>query len=303
MTPELDTRPRAVVAGGTGFVGRGLVDRLLREGWEVVILTRGEPRGEGVRRVWWDGRSDGAWARELEGARAVVNLAGEPIVGPWTGRRRGRILQSRVEAGRALARAIARVSRPPEVLVQASAIGFYGDRGDEELDEDAPGGSGFLPEVTRAWEASTEGVEVAGTRRVVTRLGVVLGHGGFVGRMVVPFKMGLGLRIGSGRQWLSWIHREDVAGAIAFLIARTDLSGVCNVVAPHPVRSGDFTRELARAVHRPAVLALPSWVVRAMGGLGREVLLASQRVRPRRLLEAGFVFAYPDVAGALAASV
>ena len=235
----------------------------------------------------------------MAGASAVINLAGESIAGVWTSAKRRRIIESRVAAGNVLAAAIEESGASP-LLVQASAIGFYGDRGGEELHEASSKGEGFLSDVAEAWETATVPVVARGIRRVVVRLGVVLGPGGFMQRVVPAFRASLGARLGSGNQWLSWVHRNDVVHAIEFLMERQDLAGVFNVVAPEPVTNGEFTHALAAHVHRPALLTLPAPLLRLGGAMPREVLLASTRASPHRLLAAGFTFDYSNIRIALA---
>lgn len=294
-------RGGVVVAGGSGFIGGAVVRRLVASGHEVVVLTRrpGTLRAEGgVVRVQWNAHDLGPWVDFIGGARAIVNLSGENIAGLWTREKRRRILESRVAAGRALVEAIAEVGSRP-VLIQASAVGFYGDRGGEELQESSARGRGFLPTVVEAWEASTAQAARLGVRRVVLRLGVVLGRGGFLHLAMPLFRLGLGARIGSGRQWLSWVHRHDVVNAVEFALSRSDLTGVFNVSAPEPVTNAEFTRSLAERLHRPVLLAVPAPLLRLGGAMPRELLLASQRVMPKRLLEAGFRFDYSHIRIAL----
>jgi hypothetical protein len=275
--------------------------RLVASGHEVVVLTRGSsgPSGDpGPRRVHWDPLTRGPWTREIDGAAAVVNLVGESIAGLWTPSKRRRIIESRVVAGAALADAIRDTAACP-VLIQASAVGFYGDRGDEELDEGSSKGEGFLPDVTEAWEASTVAVGERGVRRVVLRMGVVLGPGGFLPRATLPFRVFVGGRLGSGRQWLPWVHRDDVVHAIEFLLRREYLEGVFNVVAPKAVTNGEFTAALAARLGRPALFSVPAPVLRLGGAMAKELLLVSQRVFPRRLVQAGFTFHYSNIRIAL----
>lgn len=297
---------RIVIAGGSGFIGTRLTRHLLAAGHEVILLTRSPSRlaerlPRGVSALAWDGRSGEGWSQFLTASTALVNLAGENIAdGAWTVNRRRRIRDSRVNAGVAVSDAVARAAEPPAVLVQASAVGFYGLLGPEPVDETAPHGTGFLAEVCEAWEASTLPVETAGVRRCVIRSGVVLGRGGALARMLPAFRAFLGGPLGSGRQGLSWIHLDDEALAIAHLIANTACSGVYNLTAPEAVDSATFAATLGRVLRRPAALRTPAFALRALfGEMADEVLLGGQFVRPTRLLKSGYRFRHPGLEGAL----
>jgi uncharacterized protein (TIGR01777 family) len=235
----------------------------------------------------------------------VVHLAGENIARRWTRAAKTRIRASRVDATRLLCEALARLPQPPRVLVCASATGYYGDRGDELLDERSQPGTGFLPEVCQAWEAATQPARQRGIRVVHLRLGIVLArHGGALARMLLAFRLGLGGRVGTGQQYWSWILLEDLLRVVELAIQDDGLSGAVNTVSPAPATNAEFARTLARALRRPAFLPLPAFAVRMIfGEMGREVLLASARVRPARLLEGGFEFRYPQLAAALAHSL
>lgn len=285
-------QPRQVaVSGASGLVGTELTRQLERQGDRVLRLVRREARDR--TEAPWDPTS-GAPTEPLAGTDAVVHLAGESIGARWTKERRGRIRESREEGTRNLARTLGAMDEPPSVLVCASAVGYYGDGGDRRLAEDAGAGQGFLAEVCRAWEAAAEPARDAGIRVVHTRFGVVLSpEGGALARMLLPFRLGLGGPIGSGKQWLSWVHRVDVARAIRHVIATPGLSGPVNVVAPEPVRNGTFVKELGHALRRPAVMPLPGFAVKTLfGQMGQETLLWGQRVEPRRLQDSGFSFRY-----------
>lgn len=294
------------VSGASGLVGTRLVQVLRAEGDTVVRLVRRQEQ-VGPDAVLWDpetGRVDGA---RLEGVDAVVHLAGENLAsGRWTERRKERIRRSRVEGTRALCVALAGLERPPETLVSASAIGFYGDRGSIPVDERAAPGTGFLVEVCRAWEEATAPAAEAGIRVVLARLGVVLAaEGGALATMRVPFSLGLGGRLGDGRQPMSWISLEDAARALAFCLRTESLRGPVNVVAPGSVSNADFTAALARALHRPAVLPVPGFAAKL--GLGsemaQEMLLGGAHVVPRALTAAGFTWLYPDIDEGLRAAL
>jgi uncharacterized protein (TIGR01777 family) len=230
-----------------------------------------------------------------------VNLAGEPVAERWTAERKRRIKASRVEATTVLAKTLLGLARPPRVLVNASAIGIYGDRGDEVLDEASAPGTGFLADVAKSWESSAAPVIERGIRTVFTRFGIVLSAaGGALEKMLPPFKLGAGGRLGNGKQWMSWVTLDDVVAAIDFAITSDLVSGPVNVVAPNPVTNIDFTHELGHALHRPAVATVPGFALRlAYGEMGEAVLLASQRVLPHALERAGFVFKHVLLADAL----
>ena len=241
----------------------------------------------------------------LEGLDAVVHLAGENLsAGRWTTKRKDAILRSRVEGTGLLARTLAGLSRKPRALISASAIGWYGDRGDEVLAEDASPGSGFLADVCAQWEAATEPAREARIRVVLLRTGVVLaGDGGALPRMSAPFRMFAGGRVGSGRQWVSWIAREDVFGAIEHLLRTEGVSGAVNLVAPGATTNAEFSRVLGRVLRRPSWLPVPSFALRAAFGEMSSVLLASARVEPRKLLASGYPFVHPDLEPALRAAL
>ncbi|TNF23826.1 MAG: TIGR01777 family protein, partial [Deltaproteobacteria bacterium] len=238
----------------------------------------------------------------LEGVDAVVHLAGANLAdGRWTDARRALIRSSRVDGTRLLAEALAGLERRPRVLVMASAIGFYGDRGDALLDEDSAPGTGFLAEVVREWEEAAAPAEAAGIRTVKLRLGVVLSRdGGALPKLLTPFKLGVGGRVGDGGQWMSWVALDDVVRAFAHALVDDGLSGVANLVAPNPVTNRALTEALARVLRRPAFVPVPRWAIRgAFGDMGRETILASTRVAPKRLDERGFTFAHPEIEAAL----
>ena len=302
---------RIVVAGGTGFIGRALVSELAKTGHQVVALTR-DPAAhgglfpEGVRTVEWDGRTVSGWSRHIDGALAVVNLTGDNLAkGRWTRAKKERILDSRTGPGAALTEAIRSARTPPRVLVQGSAVGFYGSPGETEVHEDSPAGPGFLAGVVRAWEDSTRDVEALGVRRVVIRSGLVLGRGGGVWPSLArPFRFFIGGPIGTGRQWFSWISLEDEVRAIRFLINQDGLAGPFDLTAPRPVRQRELCRAIGKALRRPCWIPVPAFLLKALfGAKAGETLLVSQRVLPRRLLAAGFTFRHPEAAAAVAAIV
>lgn len=300
---------RVILTGGTGLLGRALARRLAASGRDVVLLSRSAAASSsspalppGIRLARWDGRSAEGWVDLASGAAAIVNLAGESIAGGrWSRARKSRIVSSRQQAAAGVLAAIARAKQPPRVLVQASAIGFYGDRGDELLPEEAGAGGGFLGETARSWEAASSAAESFGVRRVVARTGIVLAReGGAFPKMALPFRLGAGATLGSGRQWMSWIHLADESAALEFLIDDPRARGAINLAAPAPVTQAAFARALAATLHRPLFARAPAFVLRAVLGEMAELVLASQRVVPRRLAELGFRFRFPTVESALA---
>lgn len=291
-----------LIAGASGLVGKALVPALQAGGNQVQRLVR--KRAATVPGdLPWDPAAGQIDLATVEVADAIVNLAGESIAaGRWSEKRKVAIHDSRVHSTRTLAQALARVATRPRTLINASAIGFYGDRGDEVLDENSsPGQGDFLSGVCRDWEAETAAASSAGARVVLARFGVILsGKGGALKKMLLPFKLGLGGKIGNGRQFMSWVALDDVVGAIQFCLAAEGMVGPVNVVAPDPVTNQEFTKTLGRVLHRPTLFPMPAFAARAaFGQMGDELLLASQRVRPARLLAAGYRFAYPELAGAL----
>jgi uncharacterized protein (TIGR01777 family) len=296
---------RVVLAGGSGLIGSALARRWRDAGREVVILSRSPaPRAaERVREIGWDGRTRGDWAREIDGAELVVNLAGANLAGArWTPARKRLLRDSRLEPTRALVAAIRAASAPPAAYLQASGVNYYGARGDEIVDETTPRGEGFLADLCVEWEGASAELDALGVRRVLLRNGVVLSlEGGALPRMARPFRLGLGGRLGDGRQWFSWIHLDDVVGAIDFLASHREARGAFDMTAPEPVRNRDFTRALGSALRRPAPWIVPGPALKLLFGELSEVLLAGQRVVPRRLVDAGYVFSYPRPEAALAA--
>ncbi|MGK5554528.1 TIGR01777 family oxidoreductase [Actinomadura kijaniata] len=292
---------KVTVTGSTGLIGTALVRSLRADGHEVVRLVRREPSGPDEAR--WDPVGGTVDAAAVEGADAVVHLAGAGVGDRrWTASYKREIRDSRVLGTRTLAEAVAGAERRPRVLVSGSAIGFYGDTGDREVHEDAPMGRGFLAGLVRDWEAAARPAAEAGVRVAHARTGIVLdGGGGLLGRVLPLFRLGLGARLGDGRQWVSWISAADEIAALRFLIDH-ELSGPVNLVGPSPVTNADYTRAVARAVRRPAVLAVPAFALRlALREFADEGPLISQRVLPRRLEEAGFRFAHRDLPAALEA--
>jgi uncharacterized protein (TIGR01777 family) len=268
------------VTGASGFIGRRLTQRLRAEGHTVreVSLRSGPPT--------------------VPVCHAVVHLAGEPVAQRWTRSARDRILKSRVEGTKSLVKALS--EHPPPVLISASAIGYYGSRGDEILTETSKPGADFLAQVVIAWERQALSAEQLGVRVVPLRFGMVLGcGGGALKKMLLPFRLGLGGRIGSGRQWMSWIHLDDLIGLIGFAIESAQCKGAMNAVAPHPVTNAEFTHDLARALHRPAILPVPAIALKLLYGEMSQVILGSQRVKPEAAVQAGFEFRFQELGPAL----
>jgi uncharacterized protein (TIGR01777 family) len=295
---------RVVVSGASGLVGSSLTAALRARGDEVTPLVRRTPVPGEAR---WDPSAGSIDAGALEGADGVVHLAGAGIGDKrWSAQRRREIVSSRVESTSLLARTLRGLTRPPATMVSASAVGFYGDRGDELLTEDSGPGAGFLADVCRAWEEATGPAAQAGVRVVRLRSGVVLSaHGGALARQLPLFRLGIGGRLGSGEQWLSWISLPDEVGVILYALDGPALSGPVNATAPAPVTNTAFTRALGRALHRPTVLAVPGFALRIALGpdLATEMVLAGQRVAPTRLTATGYSFLHADVDTALVAVV
>ena len=296
---------RVIVTGATGFIGKALVEELTQGAYEIVALSRNpqiKSEQNKVTYIPWNVKDPNNWTEYVDGAYAVINLAGENIsAGRWTRKRKQAILQSRLDAGEAIVQAVKRASQKPKVLVQASAIGYYGSRDDELLEETSSPGNGYLPEVAQKWELSTRELEMLGVRRVIIRTGIVLGRdGGALPRLMQPFRFFVGGSLGSGKQWLSWIHLEDEIRAIRFLMENENLSGAFNLTAPSPRVMKDFCKILGRVMHRPCWLKVPGFMLRLiMGEMAQALILTSQRVQPKRLLESGYQFLYPEAKSAL----
>lgn len=300
---------RIAITGATGFIGRRLVRRLLGDGHTVVTFTRDAGRARAALPVRceverWDPQAAVTRPAALASVEGVVHLAGESVAdGRWTAARKRAIRESRMVGTRALVAALGETPAAdrPRVLVGASAIGIYGDRGDEELDEESAPGTGFLADVCADWEAAVRPAANLGIRTAIVRIGIVLGrNGGALGKMLPLFRLGAGGRLGSGRQWMSWIHLDDLIEVFAAALADDRVSGIVNGVAPHPVTNAEFTRTLARILRRPALVPAPAFALRLALGEMSTIVLASQRVLPRAALRLGFHYRYPDLDGALA---
>ena len=290
---------RILVTGSSGLVGRAVSRHLSTSGHNVVpLLRQGRPGGRGLR---WDPDKGQIESTQLHGFGAVIHLAGENIAGRWSEEKKRRIRDSRVKATRTLCQALARRPSPPDVLVAASGVNYYGDRGEELLTEDSPPGEGFLPEVCVEWEAATRPAFEAGIRVVNLRLGMVLStEGGALPRMLKPFRLGLGGPMGNGKQFMSWVTLDDVVSIIQFALENDAIQGPVNAVSPNPVPNREFARTLGAVLHRPAVLPCPGFAARAvLGEMAEELLLSSIRAAPRRLEGAGYEFVLPDLRGGL----
>ena len=293
---------RVLMTGSSGLVGAALTTRLEGEGHTVRRLLRRAPATSDPSTTWWN-PADGTLADgALDGVDAVVHLAGENIAGGrWTEKRKAEIRASRVDGTRRLSEALAKVSSRPRVLVSASAIGFYGDRGDERLDESAAAGAGFLSDVCREWEAAIAPARDGGIRVVNLRIGIVLtAAGGALAKMLTPFKLGVGGTIGSGQQYMSWITLDDLVGVVLHALSGDEMSGPVNAVAPEAVTNRVFTKTLGQVLGRPTIFPMPAFAARvAFGEMADALLLASSRVVPARLAERGFQCAHPELEGAL----
>jgi uncharacterized protein len=289
---------RILVSGVSGPIGTALLPLLKTRGYEITRLVRGPARDE--HQISWDPGQPIA-PEAVSGFDAVVHLAGESIVGRWTEEKKRKIRDSRVAGTTALAEALAHAKNKPQVFVCGSAIGYYGDRGSEVLTEQSGPGIGYLPDVCREWEAATRAAAAAGIRTVQMRTGVVLSaSGGALGKMLTPFKMGVGGKIGSGQQWMSWIDVQDMVGAIHHILKSDVLQGPVNMVAPKPVTNAEFTRTLAGVLSRPAIFPLPGFLVKlAFGEMGETVLLGSQRVEPQQLVMSGYPFRFNTLQASL----
>jgi uncharacterized protein (TIGR01777 family) len=295
---------RVIITGGTGLIGRALAVDLLKDSHEVIALSRrperatGLPTGMRVER--WDARTAEGWGPLVNGADAIVNLAGATIAGLWTAGRKRSIRDSRLNAGRAVVEAIQRASKKPRVVIQSSGVGYYGPRGDELITEESTSGDDFLGKLAVEWEASTAPVESLGVRRAIIRSGAVLStKGGALPPLLLQYRLFAGGPLGSGRQWLPWIHIVDEVRAIRFLIDNESASGPFNLVAPNPLTNADFGRVLARVLRRPFLIPVPALALRLLAGEMSTILLDGQRAVPRRLQDAGFTFQFPEAEMAL----
>ena len=296
-----------IISGATGFIGRALFRDLSESGYDIAVLTRDREKaraqfGDGAIIAEWNGKTSHGWLELTSRASTIINLAGENIgAGRWTEQRKQRIVQSRIDAGKAVVEAIQKAAVKPKTVIQASAVGYYGPKNDESLDESSPPGEGFLAETVRHWELSTQGVEDIGVRRIVIRSGLVLGKdGGTLPRFLKPFRFFVGGPLGAGKQWFPWIHWKDEIAAIRFLLEREDASGVFNLVSPCSLTMKEFAKTLGRVLERPSWFPVPAFLLRLLfGEMAGETLLSGQRVLPAALLRAGYKFRYPEIESAL----
>lgn len=290
-----------VITGASGFIGQRLLHRHTTKHFDMHALGRKRPPGpDGMQFTKWDAAGSPVPAEAVEGAVAVIHLAGEPVGQRWTDETKRRIRDSRVLGTRAVVEAIARCRQRPRVLVSASAVGYYGDRDEETLTESSGRGPGYLADVCVEWEQEAFAAEQLGVRVVTLRTGVVLGAGGgALKQMIPPFKLGVGGPTGSGKQWISWIHVDDLVEAIVFSLENQQMSGPVNTTAPNPVRNEEFAKALGHVLHRPSLVHTPIFALELMLGQGAEILLWSQRVIPQSLQNAGFTFGFPEIDSAL----
>lgn len=291
---------KVLITGASGLIGKALQRSFEEKGWDMLLASRSEPKDE--KHIKWTVEEGFSDPERLEGIDAVVHLAGESVNGlRWTDEKKKAIRDSRVIGTRNLVDAISKLKEKPKVLVASSAIGFYGERGDEEMTESSSAGTGFLPDVSREWESESRRAEDAGIRTVLLRTGIVLSKdGGALGTMLTPFKLGVGGVVGSGKQWMSWISLDDQVAIINFVIENESIRGAVNAVSPNPATNEEFTKSLGDVLYRPTILPLPEFAVSMMfGEMGDALLLASTKVLPKRLLDAGFEFQYPGLRAAI----
>lgn len=297
---------RLVIAGGTGFIGSALCEKLMEQGHSLVLLSRSPSSGAtppNQRRITWNPPAGGAWEQTIDGADGVINLAGEPIAAKrWTEAQKEKIRSSRIDTTRALVAAVAKAKQKPKFLINGSAVGYYGPRGDETITEESGPGDDFLARTCVEWEEEAKRAESYGLRVVRLRTGIVLGkNGGALAKMVPPFKFFVGGPLGTGKQWLSWIHIEDEIGLILFVMNHSTASGPFNATAPNPVTMREFCKTLGQALHRPSWAPVPGFALRLLLGEMADMLLTGQRVLPAKTQKLGYTFQHPDLRQALQA--
>jgi uncharacterized protein (TIGR01777 family) len=299
---------KIAITGATGFVGSRLIEKLRDRGHQILVLTRNSAKAKKVfpnsafpnlETIEYNPKESGDWQQAISGCDAVINLAGEPISERWTPQHKIEIMESRQLGTRKIVEAIKQAESKPEVLINSSAIGYYGTSETATFDENSASGSDFLAQVCQQWEAEAEKVKEAGVRLVIIRTGIVLGNGGALGKMVGPFKMFAGGPIGSGRQWFSWIHRDDLVNLIMEALKRSDMEGVYNGTAPNPVKMAQFCQTLGDVLHRPSWLPVPDFALELLLGDGAKVVLEGQQVLPKKTQSAGFQYQYPTLKPAL----
>ncbi len=300
---------KVLVAGGTGFIGKRLLARLHQEGCEIVLLTRGKHPPASVENIAraesWDAKNPGEWQKEIETTDAVINLAGEPLIGKrWTSSQKEKIVKSRLETTRALIQAMRTAARKPKAFINASAVGYYGNVEEGEITENCPKGRGFLADTCEQWECEAQKAQELGIRTVILRTGIVLDKsGGALSKMLFPFRCFIGGPLGSGKQWVPWIHLEDVVEIILFALNHESLSGPVNVASPSPVRMKEFCAGLGKAVHRPSWIPVPGFILKILLGEMSEVLLGGQKVIAQKLLNSGYSFRFSKLDEAFRAAL
>ncbi|GAB4233062.1 MAG: TIGR01777 family oxidoreductase [Stanieria sp.] len=299
---------KTAITGATGFVGSRLVERLNQDEHQILVFTRNPDKAKKVfpssafpkvEIVQYSPKQSGDWQKAIDGCDAIINLAGEPISERWTPQHKQEILDSRKIGTQKIVEAIKQAEVKPQVLISGSAIGYYGTSETATFDENSSSGNDFLAQVCQAWEAEAEKVQEAGVRLVIVRVGIVLGNGGALGKMIGPFKMFAGGPIGTGRQWFSWIHREDLVNLIITALNNADMKGVYNATAPNPVRMAQFCQILGEVMNRPSWLPVPEFVLELLLGDGAKVVLEGQQVLPKQTQQLGFEYQYPELRSAL----
>lgn len=302
---------RVIITGGTGLIGKEIANSLAHDHHEVIVLSRNTNKtsglAPGIRVVAWDSRTSDGWAHLADGAGAIINLAGESISGEsflperWSAEKKKRILDSRVQAGQAVVEAIDRAKVKPQLLIQASAVGYYGSTGDAPVTEDSPAGDGFLADVCKQWEASTAAVEAMGVRRVILRIGLPLSmQGGVFTRLIFPFRLFAGGPLGSGQQYQPWIHMDDMVAIVQYLMENNQASGAFNISAPAPVTNAELAKAIGRVMKRPSFLPAPAIAFKLGFGEVAEIVLEGNKMIPKRLMDMGFKWAHPHVGEAVA---
>lgn len=302
---------RVIITGGTGLIGKEVANSLANDHHEVIVLSRNTNKtsglAPGVRVVGWDARTANGWGELADGADTIINLAGESISGEgflperWSDEKKKRILESRVQAGQAVVEAIERAKVKPRVLLQASAVGYYGQTGDAPVTEESPAGDGFLADVCKQWEASTAAVEAMGVRRVILRIGLPLSmKGGVFTRLIFPFRLFAGGPLGSGQQYQPWIHMDDMVAAVRFLMDNNEASGPFNICAPTPVTNAELAKAIGRAMKRPSFLPAPAFAFKLGFGEVAQIVLEGNKMIPKRLTDMGFKWQHPHIGEAVA---
>jgi uncharacterized protein len=294
---------KITVLGGTGFIGKILMKNLVQEGHKVVLLSRNPLNisKADIEAAKWDADHIDAWIKYIDGADAIINLSGEPIGSKrWTQKQKDKIIDSRLKTTRAIVSAISKSKSKPKLLINASAVGYYGNVESGEVTELSDSGAGFLSDVCKKWETGAKEAEKYGVRVVLVRLGIVLEKdGGALKKMLLPFKLFIGGPLGSGKQWLPWVHRDDLVGSMLFILKNQNISGVVNITSPNPVRMKEFSRELGKILKRPSMFPVPAFVLKILLGEMSEMILTGQKAIPQKLIEAGYKFKFPELKSAL----